>query len=231
MTRKTSARVAGFTLLFYIGVAFPSMLLMSRATNAEGFAGKLARVAEHVSDVRLVILLTLLSCFSAIVLAVTLYGITHDEDHELALLVMAFRLAEGVLGAIGIPNMLAVLWLATGGAGPAAAEGVSANTLGAFLLMPPQNVMLGAPFFAVGSLIFSYLLLRGRMVPAALAWIGVLASVLVVVGTPLQVAGMLQGPVTQYMWLPMLAFEVPLGFWLLIKGVADAGARSGSGVK
>jgi len=32
-------------------------------------------------------------------------------------------------------------------------------------------------------------------------------------------AGFLSGPVTSYVWLPMLAFEVPLAFWLMIKGV------------
>ena len=35
-----------------------------------------------------------------------------------------------------------------------------------------------------------------------------------------QLAGFLHGPLTSYIWLPMLAFEVPLALWLLIKGVA-----------
>jgi TonB family protein len=65
-----------------------------------------------------------------------------------------------------------------------------------------------------------YLFLRGRMIPVALAWLGVLASVLLVVGLPLQIAGVLRGSITQLMYLPMLAFEIPLGLWLLIKGVA-----------
>ncbi|HEV2672836.1 MAG TPA: DUF4386 domain-containing protein [Gemmatimonadales bacterium] len=223
MTRTTNARIAGFTFLFYIAVAFPSLVLMNRATAGDGLAAQLAHVAEHASDVRLAILLTLLSCFSAVVLAVTLYGITRDEDHELATLVMAARLAEGVLGAIGIPSTLGLLWLATAasGAGTAGAPDLATtNTLAALYLMPPQGAMIGAPFFALGSLTFSYLLLRGRMVPAPLAWIGVLASALVVVCAPLQLAGFLSGPITTYMWLPMLVFEVPLGLWLLIKGVA-----------
>lgn len=222
MTRRTNSRIAGFTFLFYIAVAFPTMVLMGRATNAEGTSAKLARIAEHVSDVRISILLTLLSCFCAIVLAVTLYAITRDEDHDLALLVMACRLAEGVLGAIGIPNTAALLWLASGGAPDAA----TANTLGTLLLMPAQGMMLGAAFFAAGSLIFSYLLLRGRIVPAWLAWIGVVASILVVVCLPLQFAELLRGPITSLMWLPMLAFEVPLGLWLLIKGAAPPLNRS-----
>ena len=80
-----------------------------------------------------------------------------------------------------------------------------------------------ATFFAVGSTIFSYLLLRGRMIPIPLAWLGVVASVLLVVALPLQVAGFLHGRLISLEWLPMLAFEVPLALWLLIKGVAAPG--------
>ena len=227
MTRGTNARIAGFTFLFYIVVALPAVVLMSRATDAQGTAAKLARIAEHAFDVRLSVVLTLLSCFSAIVLAVTLYGMTRDEDHELALLVMACRLGEGVLGAIGIPNTLGLLWLATEGGGAGVPVTATADALGTFFMMPAQSTMVGAPFFAVGSLVFSYLLLRGRMVPVPLAWIGVIASALLVVGLPLQLGGLLEAPMTSYLWLPMLTFEVPLGAWLLMKGVAPLQTRGG----
>jgi len=46
-------------------------------------------------------------------------------------------------------------------------------------------------------------------------------SVLLVLGLPLQLAGFLGRPINLVMWLPMLAFEVPLGLWLIIKGVAS----------
>ena len=77
-----------------------------------------------------------------------------------------------------------------------------------------------AIFFAVGSLLFSWLLLRGRMIPVALAWLGVLASVLWVVGLPLQLIGILPDSVTWFIYIPMAAFEIPFALWLLIKGVA-----------
>ena len=81
-------------------------------------------------------------------------------------------------------------------------------------------------FFAVGSTLFSWLLLRGRLIPVALAWLGVIASALLVVILPLQLAGLFGGPtswsasVTWLIWLPMLVFELVLALWLLIKGVA-----------
>ena len=34
-----------------------------------------------------------------------------------------------------------------------------------------------------------------------------------------QLAGFLKGPVTSFMWLPVLVFEVVFAFWLMIKGV------------
>ena len=225
MTRTTNARIAGFTCLFYIAAGASSVVLLNRATSAEGTAATLARIAEHVSDVRLAILLELLECFSALVLAVALYGITRDEDHELAMLAMACRVGEGMLGAIGIPNTLGLLWLATAGAGAGAPDVATANALGTFLLMPAQYAMIGAPFFAVGSMIFSFLMLRGRIVPVPLAWLGVLASALLVVTLPLQLAGFLKGPMNGYMWLPMIVFAVLLGLWLLIKSVASPATR------
>ncbi len=83
-----------------------------------------------------------------------------------------------------------------------------------------------AIYFAVGSTIFSWLLLRGRLIPVLLALLGVIASALLVVVLPLQLAGLLGGPmawansITWIVWLPGLVFEVALALWLLIKGVA-----------
>jgi hypothetical protein len=82
--------------------------------------------------------------------------------------------------------------------------------------------------FAFGSTIFSWLFLRGRMIPRSLAWLGVAASVLLVVLLPLELAGVVSGPITMIMWLPMAAFEIPLGLWLLIKGVAPPARRQPS---
>lgn len=76
MTRITNARIAGFAYLWYIVVGLSNEVLMNRATSASGTAATLARIAEHATEVRVVILLKVPESFSAIVLAVALYGIT-----------------------------------------------------------------------------------------------------------------------------------------------------------
>jgi hypothetical protein len=218
MTRTENARIAGFTFLFYIVAGIGSMVLFSQATGGEGITGRLAVVAHHVLQVRMTIVLSLLQVVCALVLAVTLYGITRDQDPDLAMLALTFRVGEGLLAAVATRETLELLWLATA-AGPKAPDAGTVQALGTYLLDGPSSNM-GAILFAFGSTLFSYLLLRGRIIPVPLAWLGVIASVLLVVGLPLQLAGFLSGAITTFMWIPMAAFEVPLGLWLLIKGVA-----------
>ncbi len=222
MTRTTNARIAGFSFLFYIVVGLTNLALFRLATSGEGIAAKLAGVAQYAFNVRVTVVLDLLGCFSALALAVTLHAITREQDRDLAMFALICRAGEGLIGATGIPNTLGLLWLATD-QGASAPEPAAGNALAAFLFK--GHVALTATFFAVGSMLFSYLLLRGRMIPIPLAWLGVVASILLVVGLPLQLAGFLRGPATSFLWLPMLAFEVPLALWLLIKGVAPQAGR------
>ena len=163
MTRATNARIAGFTFLFYIAAGIASLVLAGRA---------------HATNV-----LSLLTSFAALVLGVTLYAITREQDPDLAMLGLTCRVIEAAPGH-------------------------------------------GEIYFAVGSTAFCWLLLRGRMIPVALAWLGVIASVLLVVLLPLQIAGFFGGPrawsspVTWAVWLPLLVFELTFAVWLITKGVA-----------
>ena len=166
---------------------------------------------------RVAVVLVLLGCFAALVLAVTLYAITREQDPDIAMLGLTCRVGEGVISGISILETQRLLWLATA-TGPNAPDTGAAHALGAYLLS--GGMAVPAIFFAVGSTLFCYLLWRGRMIPRPLAWLGVAASVVLVVALPLQLVELLHGPITSLMYLPMLAFEVTVGLWLLIKGVA-----------
>ena len=169
MTLRTNARVAGFTYWIYFAAGIAGLLL---ARNASATA-----------------VLSLVTSFSALVLGVTLYAITREQDPDLAMLGLTCRVIEAVPGH-------------------------------------------GEIYFAVGSAAFCWLLLRGRMIPAALAWLGVIASALLVVLLPLQVAGFFGGPrawsspVTWAVWLPLLVFELTFAVWLITKGVAMPAQQS-----
>jgi hypothetical protein len=172
MTRTTNARLAGFTFLFYI---------------AAGIAGLALAGRTHATAV-----ISVLTSFSALVLGVTLYAITRDQDPDLAMLALTCRVIEAI----------------------------------------PGDAKVNAIFFAAGSTLFAWLLLRGRMIPLALAWLGVIASPLLGVILLLQRAGWLgeatgwASSLTWLLWFPMLIFEVALALWLLIKGVAPPVSQS-----
>src|SRR5204863_2909172 len=150
---------------------------------------KLASIGAHATDMRAAIVLTLFTCFAAIVLAVTLYALTRDEDQDLAMVGFACRVCEGLTSAMVMLTQLEQLWLGTAGAG--SLDAASAQALATLLFTGTRvwNNTVAATFFAVGSTFFCFLLLRGRMIPTALAWVGVVASVVLVICLPLQLAG------------------------------------------
>jgi Domain of unknown function (DUF4386) len=210
MTCSTNARVAGITFLAYICAGISGMILSSQATSGMLLPEKLASLATHTLQLRIALLLGLVQAVCAILLGVTLFAITRVVDSDLARLGLVFRLGEGVLGAVAVRKTLDLLWLAT------TSTDLNLDGLESYLFRAPGSLM-GAIFFAVGSTFIAYLLLKGQLIPVALAWIGMFASVLLVVCLPLQFMGFLRGVFTFWMWIPMLVFEVPLGIWLIVK--------------
>ena len=135
MTRNANARLAGGVFLFYIATGVASMVLFGQATSgAEGTAATLASIARHATTVRLTVVLTLLQFVEALVLAVSLYALTRDQDRDLAALALSFRVSEGVIGAIAAVRTLGLLSVATASVAAAAPDGAAAIALGALLL-------------------------------------------------------------------------------------------------
>jgi hypothetical protein len=178
-------------------------------------------MVAHAGLFRITFLLDLLCSFSALTLAVTLYALTSAQGKHVAMLAMACRLVEGILIAASLSDKLGALWLAR----QSTADGAAAQLLAAYVLR--NEVALTSTFFAVGSLLFACLFVRGRLIPAPIAWLGVAASLLLVVVLPPQLVGLVSGQMLSLAWLPMLAFEVPLGLWLIVKGVRSPVAAPG----
>ena len=225
MTRRTNARLAGSMFLLYIATAFPQMVLFSRASGGDGIAARLASIAQHADLMRWVALLSVLTFFEAVLLAIGLYGLTRGEDRELSLLALCCRVGEGVLNTLPIAT-LGLTWLATA-APVGATDPAATNLIGALLLkIGGWKTLASATSFALGSTIFAWLFLRARSIPTWLAWVGVVGSLLILIGLPLQIAGFIRSPVTDLMWIPVAVFEIVLGFWLLITGAPEPSRAS-----
>jgi hypothetical protein len=225
MTTRTNARVAGFMFLFYIASGIAGMIFYSQATKGSEPAAKLASIAVHWPQMGVAFAFTLVGIFNALILGLALYALTRDEDPDLALLALTCRVIEGAINALPPLAILGLLSLATGAV---VTEAGTRSALAALLLKTPSwSITVGATVFAVGSALYSYLFLRARSIPSWLAWLGLIASIQLALTVPLAGLGLLKGAAIGLMWLPMLVFEVTLGFLLLIKGVTiPAAARN-----
>lgn len=216
MTRATNARLAGTTFLLYIVLGLASLILFDRASGGADTTARLETLAAHLTPARISLLLGLFTGFVALTLAVTLYALTESVDPHLALLAMLCRVVEGVMAAVSAVASCALLALATNQFPlPPESRTAFASVL---LHSDPWFVGTSAFAFAVGSTLFTALFLRGRVVPAPLAWLGLVASLLLVILLPAQQVGHLPRWVVTWMWIPMLLFEVPCGLWLIATG-------------
>ena len=218
MTRRTNARLAGVAFLLYIAFGIPTMVLRGRAMTGQGIEAKLASILEHTADLHTAVLFDLFTSFCALVLGVTLWALTREQDPDVAMFAMLCRLCEGLAGALGVQRTMSLLWLANP-SGPKAPDPATVHAIGSFLLNG-QVSGVGAIFFAVGSLLFSWLLLRGRMIPTLLAGWGVITSAVAVVALPLEFVHIFPSAWIWYVWLPLAAYEIPLAVWLLWRGAA-----------
>lgn len=165
MTRQRNARIAGVMFLLYIVIGIAQAIIGAGVSAGGSAVARLASMAKHGGQVQTNALLGLLMAFTALVLGVALYALTRDEDEDLALLALSFRLGEGFFGAVPTLLSLTLLSLATGDAALTPSETV-VGTLFRVRSLAPQ---VGSIFFAVGSTIFAYLFLKGRMIPLSLA--------------------------------------------------------------
>lgn len=213
MSSAINARVAGIAFLIYIAGGIASLVLTQAAGGSEDMATRLASMSENVALLRYAALLDLVCAFCALTLAVTLYALTSAHGATAAMLAMVFRLVEGVLVTTSLSDNLDILWLA----GESADRGAVVSQLASYVMR--SEVALTSTFFAAGSLLFAWLLLRGRLIPAPLARLGVFASLVLLIVLPPQLVGLASGPMLAAAWLPMLLFEAPLALWLIARGV------------
>ncbi len=142
------------------------------------------------------VILSLVTVVCALVLAVTFYALTRHVDGEIALLAFACRVVEGVCNA-----------------------GTTVAKLGGLLQATGWIGTVSGTIFAVGSTLFAYLFLRGRTIPVPLALLGTVGSLIVIPIFVLRAFGFVSGAAVWLTSMPLIAFELILAFWLLIRGV------------
>lgn len=220
-SHRYAARLAGFMFLFLIATNLVSAMLLIGVGAPNEIPDTLRNISENSLSARVSILLQIVSSISTFVLASMLYAITKYQDSNLAILALSCRASEAALYSVGIFTTLALLAMSQGYPSASANELASTHALGDLVVnVWSMSTNIGAIFFAVGSTVYSYLFFRARSIPALLSLVGLVASLTLVVGVPIQTAAgqsTIAG-ISAIIWVPMFIFEISTGLWLLTKG-------------
>ena len=146
----------------------------------------------------------------------TLYRLSQTVDATLALLAMAFRFGEGFAIFVPLLGKLELMKLATA-SNPSCASSAGCLAIAGEIFHRPDD-LFGQFCFVVGGFLFAYLLLVGRLIPRWMAWTGLTIG-LQLICVPLYVATLLPAEIVNWLWFPILLYELPLGIWLICRGV------------
>lgn len=225
-SQHKAARVAGILYLLTILAANFVEFYVRRKLIVPADALRTAtNIAQHEQLFRLGVTADLIMLAASVMLVATLYVVLKPVSRNLALLAVFWSLVECAIGAAtaGI-DFAAVLSLTSSNSLPAL-NTEQLQTLARLLIsLDGGGNRAAALFFGLGSTLFCYLWFKSRYIPRLLAGFGILAS-LVPTFVPLSTiifSSLAEVPLRRARTgIPIVIFEVILGFWLLIKGARE----------
>ncbi len=224
MDRKRVSRITGALYVSTV-LAFlvANLALKGKLINAADIPSTLGLVAANAVQYRTAVSIDFLAMVAVMSLAFSLYVVLRPINHYLALLALGWRIAEVVLQAgAKIPDYL-VLTLGRSAITSSAAGMGDVEILGQILIAASTlAVWTSFVFLSIGSLFNNYLFLKGRVIPVALAIYGVASAVVFALGSVLALVVDLPENANMVMMLPMVAFELILGFYLVIFGIRES---------
>jgi hypothetical protein len=159
-----------------------------------------------------------------VVLGLALYVMLKSVDRNLALLALLLKSMEAVLWAVIALGHLAALLVLIGGTPSTALEPGQVQALVGLLLSVhvPVTAVPGV-FLGLNLVVFLYLLLKSKYVPGMLAGFGIVSYALIFIYDLTMIVAPSYSTMTAIQivgWGPSVLFEMAIGSWLLIKGIA-----------
>ncbi len=226
MTKFDIGRVCGFLFLFVLLTSAISGGLWSTPLDPAETTDALTAIADGAGQFRASIVIDLVSHVCIIALAGALFLSFSSHNKPLALIGTLWRVVEGIILALNEMVNSVLLVVAQEFVSATGTEAVALETLGRTLLFTEQwSYGIGMTFFALGSLMFAILFVIKQPVPLPLAWLGAVASFIVVAETWLGLAvpsylfGASSNPFLIVLFLPIMIYEIVLGIWLLRGGL------------
>jgi uncharacterized protein DUF4386 len=212
----STGRILGVLMLVHlVGGLFVPFVLLDRVRGSAGF---LAGAAGSPVQLRAAVLLLFAGSALAIGIAITAWPVIRRYSSAMALWLVALAVAAFALQAVDNAALLSLLSLSQEYVKADAAKLDLFQMFGVVLSLARKWVHYTALFLAVSwiFLLFS-VLYRLRLVPRVLAGLGLVASMLQIIGVTLR--GFLGYPPEMRMAMPLAPAYVALAVWLMVKGL------------
>jgi hypothetical protein len=214
---QTIARAFGVLYLITFFTSIPAFFFYAPALNDPRY---ILSGGGGDTSVAFGALLELLLIIANIGTAVVPYPIFRRQNEILALGYVTARIVECTFILVGILSLLTVVALRQGAA--AGADTASLLTAGKALVALHEWTRQLGPGFVVGlgnGLILGYLMYRSRLVPRALAVLGLIGGPLIIVTGAAVLLGVLEeGGAWQVAVIPEFLWELSLGIWPIVRG-------------
>ncbi len=169
-------------------------------------------------------ILEIIVALAGIGTAVALFPILKKQNESFALGLVAARILESSTIFIGVAFILSIVTLHQESVGTDAV--ITSHALAA---MYDRIFLLGQSFMpAVCDLLLGLLLYKSRLIPRALALIGIAGAPLLVIGYIVVLFGIVDriSPFAALTAVPVAVFEFSLGVWLIVKGFNSSAINS-----
>jgi Domain of unknown function (DUF4386) len=222
-TRKTALVAGVFYLITFVSI--PTLALYRPVLNHQDWVIS----SGFHTGVLVGGFLEVIVALAGIGTAVTLYPVLKRQNEGVALGFVAARVLEAAMIFTGVISLLSLVTLRQDLGGAAGANAAALVTTGAshvavynwtFLLS--QSLMPGINALLLGSLLY-----RSRLVPRIIPALGLIGAPLLICTVIATLFGSLKLGSPELAALPVAAWELSLGVWLVIKGFKPSPITTG----
>lgn len=223
--QRKAAKAAGITFLLAIAIVVFSNYSITFRLIVPDAAETARNIIANQTLFRINIVCNLIYLVTVIVMFTSLYVILKPANKNLALAAAFFRLIYALIWGIIALNIFGALRLLGDATYLSAFEAEQLQTLARLHLKSSWDAYyIGLPFWGLASAVCSYLFLRSRYIPKVMAVFGIISSVWCVICAFIFIIfpNFEKTISLSFFDMPLVIFEILLGFWLLIKGLKPA---------
>ena len=219
VSEKKASRLLGAAFLFVIVTGFAYAALSDLTLLSGSISESFVNISNNLTQMRISILFELLSCFGIVVLAVLLFIVLNEQNKIIALVALAWWLAEAITLAVGVIGSFALI--------PLSLEYVKVGAPDVSYLLTLGTLFHGVYkwaydihmwFYCVGGILWFSLFYKSKYIPRVISGWGIGAVSLGLTG---MVLVLFDVRVNLLFFLQIAVFELAIGLWLVVRGIRD----------